>query len=325
MDSDATSSRPLLVVNPLPKTLSHYRDVLASSVGPPVAGARLIEPDIEVGDLPTPRRLLARVRALKALVVAALARDCVLVLWPSFGLADLAIWRASSLGARRLVVVHDPVPLRRQVGYGRVGSRLGRWGSRGVEVVAHTRLAARSLESNGIVVSHVLPHPALPPGSRSKPPGRPVVRVLGQYKGSRDLAILEAISDVAPPDWTLEILGRGWPPVAGWDVTDEFLSEAELREAFVSSSAILLPYKHYFQSGIVTRAYEEGVPVVAARHEFVASLYGDNWPGLVDSDDPASWRAAIQSVTELAQIDLPDARDRGVREWRAALQGARRP
>ena len=316
------SARSLTVVNPLPHTLAHYVEAMRQQVGPPVAGATVVEPDIEIGGRSLPAKLLAALRPVLTLVGVARRRDVLLVVWPVFGLADLALWRA--LGGRRLVLVHDPVPLRHQYGYGRIGRALGRWGSRGrgVEVVAHTELAAGALRGLGIVVRHVLAHPTLPPVRREAAPSDVVVRVLGQFKSARDVSLLEDLGREAPADWELTIAGRGWPAVPGWTVTDRFLTEEELDEQIDSASVVLTPYQHYFQSGIVTRAYERGVPVVAERHEYVESLYGSDWPGLVAGPDVAAWLDAVRRVAG-AEVTVDTVqREETARDWRTALAGA---
>ena len=85
---------------------------------------------------------------------------------------------------------------------------------------------------------------------------------------------------------------------------------------------LLVPYRHYFQSGIVTRAYERGVPVVAERHEYVESLYGPDWPALVDeSGSTADWIAAVRTVIDSGAVPEPEIRGDAQRAWREVLDG----
>ena len=313
--------RALLIVNPLPRALAHYQEALADEVGPPISGADVVRPNFEVGGSGTLGKVGGALRASALLVSAAIRRQKTLVLWPTFGLADLALWRVAAQGVSRMVVIHDPVPLRRQHGFGRLGKALGRWGSRGkhVRVVTHTQLARESLEGIDIEVSAVLPHPTLAPKPRIQPAGPPIVRVLGQFKGARDVALLEGIAERAPTAWRLEIAGRGWPEIRGWRTDDRFLSEEELTGAFDSAAVVLVPYRHYFQSGIATRAYERGIPVVAHRHEFIESLYGSGWIGLVDEPGSGAWVSAITTAMDARTTSTPSKRTVNAQGWRAAL------
>jgi hypothetical protein len=322
-DRQGEAPRPLLIVNPLPHALAHYQEALVDEVGPPVSGADVVRPDFEVGGSGRLGKAVGALRASARLARAATRRQETLVLWPTFGLADLALWRVACQGVPRIVIIHDPVPLRRQYGFGRIGKALGRWGSRGkdVRVVVHTQLARESLEAIGIEVGAVLPHPTLAPRSRTRHAGPPIVRVLGQFKGARDVALLEGIAEQAPAEWRLEIAGRGWPEIRGWHTDDRFLSEEELTAAFDSSAVVLVPYLHYFQSGIATRAYERGVPVVAHRHEFIESLYGSRWIGLVDGPGCRAWVRAITTAMGAETTSTQSNRTTNAQAWRAALGG----
>ena len=71
-----------------------------------------------------------------------------------------------------------------------------------------------------------------------------------------------------------------------------FLTEEALDAALADAAVVLIPYSHFFQSGIAVRAVELGVPVAGPRHPFLADLLGGDWPGLVAGDDAASWTGA---------------------------------
>jgi glycosyltransferase involved in cell wall biosynthesis len=121
------------------------------------------------------------------------------------------------------------------------------------------------------------------------------VLVLGQFKPARDL---EVMATIGPPlraaGFLPVVAGRGWPEVAGWDVIDEFLSEADFVRLLTSSAAVLIPYAHYYQSGVALRALEHGTPVVGRATGFLEGVLGSNFSGAVEVwDDPSSWIAAV--------------------------------
>jgi hypothetical protein len=324
-----TGGRRWNLVNPLPRALAHYEIALRTEVGAPLAQSRSLTPDFEIGDAAGVRKALRALPAMIRLLRSATDRQDAVVVWPAFGLAELALWRLGGRRARRLVIVHDPEPLRAQVGYGRLGTWLGQWGSRGraVEVVVHTHLAADALEARGIAVRHVLPHPVLTTtGHERAQVAREVstehavrVLVLGQHKPARDLDLLADLARVAPAAWTLRIAGRGWPDLPGWDVTSEFLAEEQLLDELAAATVVLLPYEHYFQSGIATRAFEQGVPVVGRPHEFLESLFGSGWIGLFEGDDARAVVQAVERVRHSGAVPSVEDRVEAVDRWRAAL------
>lgn len=309
------SSDALLVVNPLPIALRHYESALLGHLGRPVEVVRV---PAEVGGASAGRKLWT------ALCIAVLylrllrRRGPVLVLWPTFGLAEIALWRWSR--GDRYLVIHDPVPLRRQSGYSRTSHFLAARASRSprVRVVTHTHLARQSLSSRGLNVALVLPHP-FSPRPRPSARRRRSVLVAGQSKDARDLGILTAIAQLAPSDVALEVVGRGWEAVPGWNVDARFVPEAELDERLATAGAVLIPYRFYFQSGIASRACELGTPVVAERHEFIESLYGSDWPGLVDGDGAGAWLRAIDRALESEAPPPRSVQGAADRAWREAF------
>jgi hypothetical protein len=286
--------RELRAIDPIPRALEHYRgelrDVMAACG---VVMNDQASPGIErsPGGPSTARRagrvLSWRIRTRKA------TGDTV-VLFPAFGLADPVTW----LGRRSSVwlVVHDPLPVARQFGTGRLAARLGRLGvDRKVRILVHSEPAADVLRQHGWAVE-LLPHPLRRPAT-----GEPVadgegagpVTVLGQWKPARSLEPLRQFSAVTAWDGRRQVVGRGWPAVPGWSVDSRFVDEGELDDRIAAAACVLLPYERYFQSGIAVRCLESGAPVVGARHPFLEALFGETWPGLVDDDD---WIAAAERV-----------------------------
>lgn len=293
-----------LLVNPLPQALHHYEQALQGHLERPLDSVAV---SIEASGSGRLRRPARRVSALSRLLALALRRRAALVLWPSLGLADLALARLSR--GIRMVIIHDPFPLRKQAGFGRMGRALGRWGSRGkrVRVVTHTELAAAALAEQGIHCHMVLPHPVMldrqaVPAAKSP---TPTVLVAGQCKEARDLQLLQSLPALLPDDWNWSVCGRGWPSLSGWNVDSRFLSESELDRAISDAHIVLVPYDFYFQSGIAARAYELGTPVVARRHEFIEFLFGHSWPGIVEGAQPDQWAETLINVSE-REPKLPD-------------------
>jgi hypothetical protein len=88
----------------------------------------------------------------------------------------------------------------------------------------------------------------------------------------------------------------------------------------VDAECVLVPYRDYYQSDVAVRAVEAGVPVVGLRHEFIVSLLGADWPGLVEAPHAEAWIHAIiaarsADVTEAARPFLVNSEA----EWRAYL------
>jgi hypothetical protein len=168
----------------------------------------------------------------------------------------------------------------------------------------------------------VVPHPMLPPRpSASRRVARPVIRVLGQFKADRDVAALERLAREGPGEWTYEIVGRGWPAVAGWHVDARFVPEAEFEELLTTSSAVLIPYRRFFQSGVAVRAVELGTPVVGPADSSLADLLGTGSPWLVrDGDWRAATTAALGDASALAEIAERAHRHvvAGWRDWLAS-------
>ena len=158
------------LVNPLPVALHHYErellDVLGTCEGLSARSDDSVTVEMSDGEAPSrPRRAAATLRA-RSRRGSPGAR---LVLWPVFGLADIATWWRYRPGT--WVVVHDPKPLRRQVGMGRIGALIGGVASRHeVGVIVHSTPAQDVLTAkrwNTVV----LPHPINDRTLRRAPPG----------------------------------------------------------------------------------------------------------------------------------------------------------
>jgi hypothetical protein len=297
---------PLRIVDPIPRALAHYerelREVLAAC-GVDAEGVG--SPSIER----SPTRASVASRAAAVLWWRLRSRGAsgdTLVVFPAFGLADPATW----VGRRDRIwlVVHDPAAVAKQFGMGRFAARLGRAAvGRRVRVLVHSQPAADVLRDRGWSVE-LLPHPVRQPHADVATAARRrtgPVTVLGQWKPARSIEPLRQFSAAAAWDGRRQVVGRGWPAVPGWTVDSRFVDEAELDDRIAAAACVLLPYDHYFQSGIAVRCLEAGLPVVGLRHAFLEGLFGASWPGLVDDDD---WVAATERVATVAAEEMVDRR-----------------
>ncbi|WP_022902886.1 hypothetical protein [Curtobacterium sp. B8] len=309
----------IVVVNTLGGALRHYAAALVASFGSD--DVRLLavdEPSVAGGS-----GLAWLGRTLRALVRARRLGGRVVVTWPVLGHLDRVLLRLV-LGAKvdAALVVHDPRPLVHARGYGAGARWLGRFLGGSVRMIVHSEQAADALREHCPGDEPVLlPHPVAPRSESSRRPpasARPVVRVLGQYKPDRDVALLVALAARLGDTHLLEVVGRGWPPVAGWSVRDAFVGEAELDDLIVTADAVLVPYRRFFQSGVAIRSLELGTPAVGPADSSMADLYPDDRflaDGSVDSWCRAVERAAGASRSDtVALARAADERARGA--WR---------
>lgn len=289
----------LLVANPLPITLAHYMTELSETLERAKISFRLMETRrVESGS----DRLGRMHMLLNAIANSRTGKrqlKPVLITWPSLGLLDFRLW--SSSRAKHVIVLHDPVPIRRQVGFGRVSRTLAaRVSGRSPLVVVHSREAAdaaRTALPRSTVV--VLPHPI-----RSEQDARPTaqpnrtVLVAGQYKPERDLELLARLGPrLREIDATGRIIGRGWPATDGWKVSSGFLTEDDLSREIRQAAVVLIPYRRYFQSGIALRALELGTLSLSPPNSFAESTFGK--AGIVvGHEDETRWLEAISNVLE---------------------------
>jgi hypothetical protein len=315
------------LINPLGAALSHYTVALVrllEDMGAVVHVETLSEPSAApYGRL---RWVSMYTRLLASTRHAARHDEVVLVTWPVLGYWDFALIRAVVGRRTPYVVVHDPRPLARAVGYGRTS----RWaaGRRAIraKAIVHSEVATRAIacEADGVPTVR-LPLPMFSPRNAPERSGGEVtVRVLGRYKAARDVGALEHIAASCDPAWQYEIVGRGWPAVTGWAVKSAFVSESEFDRLVVTSSAVVIPYRQFFQSDVALRCLEMGTPVVGPRDSSLAELLGPDSPCLVSD---GMWGSAIEaavgsSTTEAFHVAqrLYDETFRGWRSWLTAVE-----
>lgn len=151
--------------------------------------------------------------------------------------------------------------------------------------------------------------------------GQIVVRVLGQYKADRDLESMRQLASDGPSEWSYEVVGRGWPPVAGWTVIDKFVNEGDFDSYLRSSDVVVIPYNRFFQSGVAIRSLEVGTPVVGPRASSLASLVGGESEWLVDGEP---WIGAVEAAIRANSEEIYEVASRAYCEvlerWRAWLR-----
>src|SRR5215218_7989906 len=275
--------------NPLPRALAHYERELAATLGRIGVEHRVLTArPVEGG-----RGVIGRARMLRGAAENGRSggrlEETAMQLWPSLGLLDPLLWRSRSRSGRtNAVIVHDPVPLRRQVGFDRVSRSLARRSGSGrlPIIVSHSDDAMTVSRELLPRFRHVkLLHPVLTSPSTVTRAPEPTVVVAGQYKPQRDLALLARLGQRLRREGVVgEIYGRGWPDdLPGWRVTSRFLDEDELDRALASAWCVLIPYQLYFQSGIALRALELGTLIVSPHTSFASDLLGAGSSLITDS------------------------------------------
>lgn len=229
----------------------------------------------------------------------------VLVTWPLLGWWEILL--LSTKNNKAYLSIHDPRPLRKQFGLGLFAARVANLvpKSRRPKLICHSSVAADSVKSifpgtYPTILPLPMVNPKPIPDKRITEEGKLSVIVLGQYKPSRDIELLERLSvKLRQLSFKARIVGRGWPDVSGWDVENRFVSEEEFDNYLLESGCLLIPYKEYFQSGVALRAVELGVPVVGLEHPFLCESLGlKNSPGLVPRDSHDNiWINAIENAT----------------------------
>lgn len=292
----------ILIINPLGSALAHYTDELEDQLSS-------IGVEFETIDFPEPsqngqtRRRWIR-QYLSAVRKASRRHDCyTLVTWPALGMLDLVILRV--LGIRRgAIVFHDPKPLVRAVGYGKISQLAAALGKR-IDKIVHSSAALEDAREHlGMSNATLLPHPVAKSQSPPEPRTSTAIRVLGQYKQSRNLTALRtlAASDIAS-EYELQIIGRGWPAVEGWSTDDRFVDEDELDRLVRTSSAVLIPYERFYQSGIAVRCLEQGTPFVGPAGTSLEEIVGADSDILVRAED---WVSAVRLAVEMPQQELSE-------------------
>lgn len=306
-----------VVFNPLPEALAHYVVELEAVFG----GVTLVDSPSE--GLTPLGRLTGLIRHVVAARRTAMSGAVVVVAWPLLGWLELLLWHSRC--SKVFVVVHDPKPLRRQVGLGQFGARAARRLRRSntaPTIIAHSSIAAADIANlvPGYDVVQ-LPHPVMLRQQADVARKAREFGVFGQFKEARDLDLLSRLGRrLETLGYVGTISGRGWPAIEGWSVDSRFLTEAELDRRMLRSTAIILPYRHYYQSGIAVRAIELGVPIVANEHPFVTELLGPDYIGTVRDDSLEGWIAAIENVIEGGDTPPMDAvAMRVTSAWRAVF------
>lgn len=301
------SSPRVVIVNPLGGALAHYTFALTETLratGAQVEVHSIDEPSIS--GLGRRQWLISYLRLLwRVGRMASGTQDFeAVVTWPVLGFIDLMLVRMLC-GRSAAVVYHDPKPLVRSFGSGRVTARVVAAFRNLPRVVVHSPAAVQAMRDVGLAsFLELLAHPMLRPVKDSqaarRSSRRPTVRVLGQFKQDRDLDVLENLAAELALECELEIVGRGWPSVPGWKVDPRFVSEDEMDDLVRTSDAIVIPYKRFYQSGIAIRALELGTPIVGRAASSLSDLYGHDSrllvaePATHTDTDSGSWAAAVR-------------------------------
>lgn len=314
------TTRGVHIVNPLGGALAHYTkalDSLLTDIGVLVRVSSILEPSVSgegrVSWLAQYLRLLMDTRKSRK-------NEKILIVWPVLGFLDILF---SRLLCRQAVsiVYHDPKPLVRSTGTGRlVASFVALWPLK-AKVIVHSSVAADAMDDVGLGEGQaVLEHPMLPPTGSSSTEvasrsSRPIVRVLGQYKQDRDMEVLRALSAELAGRYELEVVGRGWPSVTGWKVEARFVSESELDELIRSSDVVVIPYKRFYQSGIAVRALELGTPIVGRAQTSLSDIYGKESKLLVQDHDELdaysrAWSIAVEHAIKEGAFEARIAAER---------------
>jgi GT2 family glycosyltransferase len=311
----ALDTASIRIVNPLGAALRHYGTELESVLragGVQASTTSLMEPSASghssgkwVSDYIT--TLLTEKTKLRG------SRSHLLITWPVLGYLDIILLRM--LGIRQAtLVMHDPHPLVKAVGYSRFAKTCASLCGRSIRILAHSDRALNLIQEEvQRVAAQVVPHPILEPSEELHAPkvDVPVVRVVGQYKPDRDVEALAAVGRALDEKAILEVYGRNWPEIEGWTVVPGFVSEERLSELMAESSAVIIPYKNFFQSGIAIRALELGVPFVGPKDSVLADMVGADSPLLAD-DSNESWVSAVENAV---RSDPRDVLAAGLR-WR---------
>lgn len=334
-----------ILVNPLCYSLAHYSEVLEdvlSSCG--LATVTVWGRGTErVEQASAPRRIMNAIRfyAVAAQETRRHPQADVIVCWPLFGFADMVIWRVIlPRSVRSRVVLHELHPLRRQLGSGRVTERVARGlvGKR-AGVITHNEESRHELRMLGWRRVEYLPLPFGPPGpdrlraaastessqtEQTTPPAGTTLIVAGSYKPARALSVLRDLAVRAPERGvTLVLIGAGWPELPGWLQRNDFVTEEEFSQAISRSTALLVPYERYEQSGVAFQAYELGVPVIGKCHEQLDHMYGKDHPGSLNELTAPEILRAVDAVCDLPRSHWIErarqTRQRDVAAWQRFL------
>jgi len=182
------------LANPLPVTLAHYQLEVQETCRRLGVRSEVLAnfPAIEAGARQHGKfrtlssAVLAPSRVLAASDVAALA------LWPSLGLLEPHLWHHRRQHA--MVFIHDPVPLRGQIGFGWFARLLAR-----VPRPEAPTLVSHSSEATDAMSAlfprhrvHETLHPIRSKQAQTSEMSRTVL-IAGQFKPARDLALIKEL------------------------------------------------------------------------------------------------------------------------------------
>lgn len=295
--------KTVFIANPLPKTLGHFVHELEETlnrIDVPSSTFPFMKVEGATSWLQKTHLLVNAVRNVRSIRGCS---DTVITVWPSLGLLDARLLRNKRRNS--LLIIHDPIPIRPQLGYGRISKLLTRKPVPASPIIlSHSDDASAVLHDVLPGYLHLqLPHPIKSNQDTSRKMGakeRTVV-VAGQFKPERNIKLLR---DIGPRlqqiDAIGKIFGRGWPEIPGWEVESRFLSENELDGVLSAASAILIPYNRYYQSGIAIRALELGTMSISSPNSFAYDLLGPS--GVVPTNDPDAWLRAIENVINSPEL-----------------------
>jgi glycosyltransferase involved in cell wall biosynthesis len=311
----------VVIVNTLGGALKHYTASLKDSLeagGAGVTVLSILEPSQTGGG--SLRWLRDYVQVLARARRSVRGRPAkILVTWPLLGYVDVVLLRFT-IGRRAAVVIHDTRPLVAARGYGALYQRVAAILGRSVDVIVHSRQAVSDIDFRPLAERVLLvPHPVSEPHPVTESiTGRPIVRALGQFKPDRDVHGLQTAAVRLRGSVDLSIVGRNWPAVEGWEVRSEFVPEEELEELIRSSSAVVIPYKRFYQSGIAFWCLELGTPVVGPAGTSLEEVLGVDSRLLIRDLD--GWGTAVafalsQEGRDSTRQAAADWRRRSNAEW----------
>ncbi|MFC5947909.1 hypothetical protein ACFQH9_06440 [Pseudonocardia lutea] len=281
-------------MNPLRFALEHYVNAAAETLAAAapcsvVKVSSFVEPSQRKGG-----RIGWILDYVEALWKARTA-DVVIVAWPVLGAIDAVILALLPGQAKRYIVYHDPRPLVRSIGYGRVSRKVaGLLPAKRMPIaIVHSLAAEFDLKVDlPTLQTYHLPHPTMSGERTAGTSSRDrAIRVVGQFKPDRDVETLELIGEqLASAGYSLEIIGRGWPQVRGWRVRPEFVPEDELTVLIQSARLVIVPYRRYYQSGIALRCIESRTPFIAPCTGGLAELLPEQSKFLYSKND---WSRAV--------------------------------
>ena len=321
-------SRPhVAILNPLGAALRHYTRALESELQM-ASAAVMVDSILEPSSAPY-GRIGWLVRFYLHIALLRTTRpERIIVTWPPLGMIDVLLLRAIG-GPYAYIVVHDPIPLVRAIGYNRVVGRSLRLVP-SAQTIVHSQPAADALKDLTGITPDMLRHPMIWTADSqacvSSPNPVPTVLVFGQFKPDRDTQLLSALGKRLAGRYGLKIVGRGWQQMENWAVTDCFIPEPEVEQLLLSATVVLIPYTRYFQSGVATRCVELGVPVVGSRTQSLEDLLGIDSGLLVKN--PESVDDWVRSIEHACLYGVRAIRERSAylkkdnsSQWRRWLTG----